>query len=220
MFNTFVRKKTSGVNEVEDLQDWVWPDCDIGSWGAANDGPLGDWLNSHKIKWFEHVRRYGVVLQAGGNMGLYARLLSDKFETVYTFEPHPLAFHCLVQNCQVPNIIKFNAALGPERSYIKNSIGLEGADNMGMNQIAKMEGSIIPMFTIDELNLPSCDLIALDVEGFEYNILCGSMTTIVQYKPVIILENGERPEIKEFLTPFGYRVAGKSVADTVWAPIL
>jgi FkbM family methyltransferase len=218
MFDTIVRPKTFGKNEIEDLQDWTWPAMDDGSWGNAEDGtgPLGDWLQSHKFKWFETVRKYEVCVQAGGNMGMYPRILSDIFKIVYTFEPHPLSFHCLVQNCQESNIVKINGALGPCAGMINNLFTTSGADNMGMNTIHTEGEPYIPMFALDDIRLKACDLIALDVEGFESGVLAGAMMTIDQFKPVIIGERTDNDDIKSVLEPFGYEITDTSHGDTIW----
>ena len=77
--------------------------------------------HSHRNKLLKHIpvnRRRDVVC-AGGNQGLYPRLLSEIFENVYTFEPDPLSFHCLAANCQKSNIVKIQAALGRERGLVQ-----------------------------------------------------------------------------------------------------
>ena len=221
MFKTIIRPKTNGKNEIEDLQDWLWPSMDEGSWGSEENstGPLGDWLKSHKHEWFRTVRNFDVCIQAGGNMGMYQRLLSDIFKTVYTFEPHPLSFHCLVNNCQKTNIVKINAALGPVLGLISNQFTEDGADNLGMNTIDTKDDSYIPMLTIDSFNLKSCGLIALDVEGFEAGVLAGALQTISQFRPVIIGERTDSAEFVNVLSAFGYEKTGQSVSDTIYTSI-
>jgi hypothetical protein len=41
---------------------------------------------------------------------------------------------------------------------------------------------------IDDMHLPSCDLIQLDIEGYELFALQGAQRTIEQYRPVIMIE--------------------------------
>ena len=40
-----------------------------------------------------------LIIQAGGNAGLYPKLYSTMFEKVITFEPDHRWFVCLINNC-------------------------------------------------------------------------------------------------------------------------
>jgi hypothetical protein len=51
---------------------------------------------------------------------------------------------------------------------------------------------LIPTIIIDDLNLPGCDLIQLDIEGYELNALLGAVKTIKKYKPVLCVEFCEK----------------------------
>ena len=64
---------------------------------------------------------------------------------------------------------------------------------------------------IDDLNLPGCDLIQLDLEGYEFYALQGGIETIKKHKPVIVIETvwSERygiklNEIENWLKSLGY----------------
>jgi hypothetical protein len=41
---------------------------------------------------------------------------------------------------------------------------------------------------LDEIGLPGCDLLKVDVEGFEYAVLLGARKLIKKFKPVVIME--------------------------------
>lgn len=47
-----------------------------------------------------HVRRYGLAIDAGAHIGVWARSLAVHFAEVIAIEPEPVAFHCLVRNSQ------------------------------------------------------------------------------------------------------------------------
>jgi hypothetical protein len=55
----------------------------------------------------EHITEKKVVVQAGGNCGVYVKRYAELFETVYTFEPSPILFYCLNLNVTNPNVFKF-----------------------------------------------------------------------------------------------------------------
>jgi len=125
-----------------------------------------------------------LVVQAGGNVGVYPLHLSQYFEHVLTFEPEPANFECLKFNTShKSNIIAAQAALGDRLDSIGMSVCVE---NCGAHAVAG--GGEIPLLTIDSLNV-DCDFIQLDVEGFEINALLGAKETIMACSPVIMIED-------------------------------
>jgi FkbM family methyltransferase len=46
----------------------------------------------------------------------------------------------------------------------------------------------IRMMRIDELQLPRCDFLKIDVEGMEGEVLSGARETIAQHKPIMLIE--------------------------------
>ena len=197
--------------DVDGVSGWMWVKEDNGAW----DGPHQEWINSHRDAYLAASRERNIVVQAGGNCGLYPRLFAKYFKTVYTFEPDPLNFHCLVNNCQLPNIIKINGALGANNDMVR--VQHAGMSNVGCHTVNAIDGErLVPQFTIDQLNLPACDFIQLDVEGYEINILRGAIKTIEKYKPGISCENGAGNGIPEFLAPLGYNAMTSVGADTIY----
>lgn len=193
---------------------WVWAKTDIHAWV----GPKRDWEEGHYHKILHYVpeNKRNVVVQAGGNQGMYPRLLSDLFKAVYTFEPDPVNFHCLVANCQRPNIIKMNAALSYKHEAVSISIDrfADWDTNYGVRDVVHQEDSYIPTFMIDDLSLDQCDLIMLDTEGYELNILKGAVKTLEKFHPVIFAEFAE-PCIG-YLQGFGYEPVDRSFGDIIF----
>lgn len=187
---------------------WTWIKTDNGAW----DGPRRDWENSHKQNIQKYVTDWSICVQAGGNQGVYPNLLSAMFNDVYTFEPDPLNFYCLVDNCQKDNIYKLQAAVGKQSGLCR--VVRNNMDNTGMHKVDDKSG-FVPMLTIDSLKLPSCGLIALDVERYEQNALEGALETIERCKPVIQCEVGT-DAILDLVRPFGYDKVAQSVSDTFY----
>jgi FkbM family methyltransferase len=107
--------------------------------------------------------------------------------------------------------MKFQAALGKEHQMIHMN---EVSFNMGMNKV--YQGGMIPMFLIDDLNLPTCDLIQLDCEGYEILILEGARETIRRHRPVVSVED-TNSAIEGFLSIFDYKKVNGWGRDTVYA---
>jgi FkbM family methyltransferase len=130
------------------------------------------------------------VVQAGGNLGVFPKYLSYEFETVYTFEPEPELFEFMSRNAPERNIVKFQAALGCDRQTVgmsrKRRQNDGGSSHEGISHVSG-EGAI-PTLRVDDLGLKVCDLLYLDIEGYELFALRGSAETIRRCRPVIACE--------------------------------
>jgi len=77
---------------------------------------------------------------------------------------------------------------------------------------------------VDDLDLMDCDLIALDVEGYEFKALLGANHTIQTFKPTIVCEEKGlsdkygvyRDAIKNLLSDFGYKISDKVGNDVIY----
>ena len=159
-------------------------------------------------------RRRRVAVQAGGNLGVWARRLADLFGAVYTAEPDALAFECLTRNTAgLGNVVRLQAALGEART----TVGLCRTERRSGATYVAGEG-IVPTLRIDDLGLEVCDLIYLDIEGLEFAALKGATDTIERCRPVLAFEDkqhgaryGVGPgEIAAWLGARGYRDAGRA----------
>jgi FkbM family methyltransferase len=165
------------------------------------------------------VKNKGVCIQAGGNVGMWPKEFARHFDLVYTFEPNPLNFKCLMRNCEESNIAKVEAALGDKDG---NAAIQEVENNCGACFIK--DGNEFPVMTIDGLELDACDLIQLDIEGYELNALRGAAETIVKLKPVIVVEDkglserygSKEGDITKYLSTFGYTIAKHINRDIVF----
>lgn len=150
-----------------------------------------------------------VVLDIGGQHGDYAILCSKFFHTkrVYSFEPLPSNVEIFKRNLQANNITNvdiFQTAVAASNGLLK--IYSKG-DMVKKNQTGlEIE---IEARTIDSLDLDSCSLIKLDVEGFEVDALRGAINLIKRCKPKFIIETHSlflRKETENFLSQFGYKL--------------
>lgn len=169
--------------------------------------------------WPQLVKGRDVVIQAGGNCGIFPKMLSRHFKTVYTFEPDEENFNCLELNVTEKNVYAYPWALGAKGGW--TDLHRDPA-NAGAHY---MEGTgAIPVLTIDEMEYAACDLIALDIEGAEILALMGAEKTINKFKPTIIIEDkghckrfGYSPlELKGWLNNHGYRAVSICLRDTIW----
>jgi FkbM family methyltransferase len=164
-------------------------------WPAQDESLHGDipTINDLDTDIFPLIAEKGVAVQAGGAMGMWAKRMAQVFQFVYTFEPTPQSFHCLSVNVPEENVIKINAALGHERKLVKMGFPEHRArsqakkDNYGGFRC--LDGGHVPTLLLDDLNLPRCDLLMLDLEGYELFALQGAIETIKRCHPVIVMED-------------------------------
>lgn len=193
----------------------LWPAGDIGAAAVL----FNDAASINAVLPFCTGR--DVAVQAGGNCGIWPRDLGRLFRLVYTFEPDPVNFRCLCANAPAENVVKFNAALGDAHETVGLALRPE---NVGAHRVAG-QGDV-PTLRIDDLGLATCDLIYLDVEGYEMRVIAGAVDTIRRCKPVIVVEDkglsehygAPRGQVVLGLQQFGYRVAKRLHHDVVMVP--
>lgn len=171
-----------------------------------------------------HLTDSRIAIQAGGCIGIWPIRLAQFFDIVYTFEPDPVNFDCMLYNLRGhEGVIPRHAALvGPGTKNV--TVHELEPGNAGANYVT--EGGPISGVRIDDLKLSCIDLIYLDIEGYEYEALSGASDTIMRCRPVIGVEDkglGERygtgDAVKRICDEFGYRVVGKPFSlDVILAP--
>lgn len=169
-------------------------------------------------KGLQYVRKFDLVVQAGGNVGVWPDYLSDKFDMVMTFEPDPENFECLKQNVDAKNVYAFPSGLG-DKTIGGKMVG--NKDNCGAYQME--EGGDIPIVRLDDLRIDP-DFICLDIEGMEMLALMGAEETIKKHKPVIMIEDKnlsekygyKKGDCGEWLKQFGYELKEEIHRDFVY----
>jgi FkbM family methyltransferase len=194
---------------------WLWPKGDRFTWPTVRQ-ELAEIPELVSL-----CRERRVCIQAGGNGGLWPKELAGIFEQVYTFEPDPILFRCLVNNVPHENVVFTNAAVGGASGFIAVDRWM-GAQNPGANRVKA--GGVIPQVAIDGYGFESVDLIQLDIEGYELNALKGAQDTIMRCRPVVCIELRDHShhfgtsdeEIRNWLRGQGYRCAKRMNYDEFW----
>ena len=188
----------TALDLVEIKEGWHWPKDDTGTWKFLLEnfdlpGKISSYVDNKKV-----------MVQAGGNCGMYPKQYSKIFDTVYTFEPDWLNFYCLAMNCPEENIIKSQGCLGSDPGLVNLHIKSKSRGKSFINGSGRY-----PIYLIDNLGLTACDLIHLDIEGYEYFALSGAVVTIKKFKPVIAIEMWDPPPSK-YLNRFGDNINQKT----------
>lgn len=205
------------MNEIELRDGWWWPKADTEAWVAIR-GEVGD---------IDHIMNFvagrDCVVQAGGNCGMWPKRYAEIFKKVLTFEPDDTNYECLKRNLDgIPNVRAINAALGDKPG--RCGVEVRWDVNRGANRLT--DKGNITVGRIDDLMLKSCDLIQLDVEGYEHLAIRGALETIAAFKPTIVLElkgHGEHYGFRDadtilLLESLGYELAITIRTDHIFLP--
>jgi FkbM family methyltransferase len=111
--------------------------------------------------------------------------MAKTFKQVWTVEPDDANYDALRHNVSFyENIDHRRAAFGEKTG--RGAIRHFEEANCGAHQVK--DGEEFDIITIDSLGVKDCDLIHLDIEGFEQFALHGAVNTIEACRPVICLE--------------------------------
>ena len=166
------------------------------------------------------VNSFDVAIDGGASIGAWAYGMSQYFKRVIAFEPTPETFAKLAHNTSyIENIECRNQALMDK----PGSISMEapaGNDAMKARYAAWNSKGCILATTIDSLQLSSCGLIKLDVEGAEPLALDGAAETIARCRPALVVEIafsarfGVEPEaVHQKVIDMGYRESFRDAQD-------
>lgn len=182
--------------------------------------------NIKSSKVLDLVENKHTVVQAGGNFGFFPVKLKDHFERVITFEPIEEYYSIMVRNIEERELDIEHYNLGLASTDMNVEIKAQFPGNPGATRLSLSEGDI-PCTTVDSLNLDACDLMWIDVEGFEVEAINGSLETIEKFKPVIVLENNGliigmegdlegSKELRAFMDNLGYKLETRLMRDDVY----
>jgi FkbM family methyltransferase len=147
---------------------------------------------------YEKSKNKKHILDIGANIGEtslhFAKNNPDS--KVYAFEPMPDTFIKLNHNVLLNNFTNieiYNFGMGNSEGKFYMSIPANNNIAGAKVDLNISEGYNIYITTVDNFvffkrKLTSVDFIKIDVEGFEYNVLLGSINTIKSFKPTLFIE--------------------------------
>ncbi len=164
------------------------------------------------------AREGATVLDIGANIGYHTLSLSrfvGPKGRVIAFEPQRLIFQLLCANMalnSVTNVDCRQGAVGGAPGTLLVPPLDYGRDNnfggLGLGE-RYARGEPVAVIPIDQLQLPACRFIKVDVEGMEIDVLRGAVRTIERFQPALYLENDRReksPPLIQFLLALDYRL--------------
>ena len=158
--------------------------------------------------------------------------------TTYWFEPIPSVYKELSNNLSnKTNTFYYNVALGEKngvhKMYLDNGNELQSSsllkpkehENIYPHIKFNEENTInITLNTLDFYNIKSCNVLVLDTQGYELNVLKGSINTLKNIDYIFtefnIIEMYDGcpsiEQIDEFLLPFGFYRQETWHVDGIW----
>jgi FkbM family methyltransferase len=171
----------------------------------------GEWCQGELDLLKPYIKKNSLIIDAGANIGTHTLFFAAHAKKVLAFEPQRLPFQLLNGNLslnRLTNVQTFQNALGSKKEILHIPfLSPEKETNFGANRLSAA-GEEIAVLTIDSLELPRCDLIKIDVEGFELKVLKGAQATIKKFHPILFVENQPRNlPLERTLTKLGYTIA-------------
>jgi FkbM family methyltransferase len=175
----------------------------------------GEWAQRSCGQIVELLQPGDVVCDVGANVGaitlMFARHVPEG--AVYAFEPVRAHYQLLVTNVtlnELTNVAPFHAAVGAAGGRIRAPrVPFSLERNLGAIALEDFaeDGEEVPLIRIDDLKLPACALLKIDVEGMEADVVRGAAATLDRCRPLLFVEN-ERPDrstaLIELLIDLGY----------------
>ena len=174
-----------------------------------NDNALTNYAKTNNKIWEDWLEKYikesyqpnTNMIDIGANIGttslIMSRYISENYY-IHSFEPvyHNILEMNVKQNNLEDKIKTFNFGLSNKSEILKGGfIDFSIEANYGFTQISNLEkideidnNYKIYVNTLDSFNIQHVSFIKLDVEGHEREVLEGSINTIINNTPTILIE--------------------------------
>lgn len=159
-------------------------------------------LSEYKLA-MSKVKHKRVAIDAGANLGIMSHRMVKDFEYVHAFEP--LFHEYLSKNVTADNLKVYPYAAGNEEKTETMRVGIyrSGGSNIVKTKEDDQVYKDVKVVTIDSFNIKNVDFMKIDVEEYELYTLLGSVNTIKEFKPTILIELQEtNPNYQEILDFF------------------
>jgi len=211
--------------ELKNINGWFFPDNE--EHFVKTVGPFPE-TNYQQCAFSEALfitRNRNCFIDIGANIGLHTVRSASYFNFVHSFEPAKTNYEALCKNSETfTNVNTYNVALGREESVGNLKIP-KASGNLGSFSLRDFNAIREEELFIEKVNIKSLDsyelmpdLIKIDAQGFEVQILQGSINTICKYSPVVLIEmvKYNSDKITKLLGEYSYTLYKKIKKDGVW----
>ena len=143
----------------------------------------------------KYVPERKVAVDIGCHYGFFTKFLSTQFKIVHAFDFPNDIYECFERNMdkfKCDNVARHPYGLGEAEKPVATNDYFEKYNRRGPlgNHIDVRTNATkkYKIKTLDSLKLGRIDLMMVDTEGYELNVIRGAAQTILEYKPVLVLE--------------------------------
>jgi len=155
-----------------------------------------------------YVRTGDTVVDIGANLGTTVLALARATGIsghVLAFEPQPFVAQLLQTSLTLNGLLHvrtYSMALADQTGWSRIAApDFSAEENFGSMALGS-NGFQVPVFRLDEIEIPACALIKLDVEGLEFRVLQGATAHLKRLRPVVYLEAKQIPGTQGYLRWF------------------
>jgi len=144
---------------------------------------FGSYIERHILPRLGSVK---TAIDVGANYGWMVNIFDSFSQRVECFEPREDVYNCLLKN-----ITKNKWKAVAHNLGLSDVTGVDFHDNNEITGITKLgveDGVECRVTTLDSFNFQDVDILKIDAEGYENKILSGSYKTILDNRPVCIVE--------------------------------
>ena len=143
----------------------------------------GEYCHSEVEIILQFVNQESFFVDIGANIGTHTCGVSPHVAQTFAFEPDTDNFYLLNANC----------GLTQQQSVVPTKLALSNTNAKGSTQFDYGKTTVVPgddfhVTTLDDIQIPRCDFIKIDVEGFELEVLEGAQQTIARFRPSMLIE--------------------------------
>ncbi len=161
----------------------------------------GEWSEEELRLLANFIRPGDTVLDVGANIGTHTVAFAQMVGAggvVWAQEPQRILVQILCANAALNNLVNVQALhAGASRTsgwMHAPAVDYSKAENFGGVSLCQQAvGQRVATRAIDDLELSSCGLIKIDVEGMEAETIAGAAGTLRRLRPILYVEN-DRPD--------------------------
>lgn len=208
-----------------EYRGWILPEKESHFFPWIEDYPNTIYQQESINEALRYIKSFKCAVDVGANVGLHTVRFDKMFDSVVSFEPASLNFSCLQKNIEkCRNVEIHNIGLGESIETLEIKLPAD-SQNYGLFSLVDYENyqndvikEQVSISTLDSFSLAP-DLIKIDTQGFEIPVLMGAKNTLINYKPVLIIEIENKKEIEKYkniMSTFGYYNFTRISKDYIW----